>query len=302
MPKYSRFLPRERSLALRLRGSLRREKQQIPAKDRQGACVNPQAAGTMFLPVSQEYLNKGVTMSLKNWIISTCVVVFTSSAVPLLAEQGAVLRTITVIGEADVSAPPDKAVITLGARHSAASAADALAKTSEAVEAILLRMKALGIDSKDMQTASLNLNPLWRERSRDDDGATLPPVGFEAYNTVSVTLRDLGMLGDVLDQVTREGANSFSGFQFGLIDPGPVQDAARKGAVSEARRKAELYAAAAGVSLGEVVLITEELNGGGGGFPSPMMEMSSVRSSPVPIAQGEVSQRASVKVIFAIAE
>ena len=241
-------------------------------------------------------------MSLKNWVISLCFVFGVSMALPALAQNASPLRTIVVIGDAQISARPDKAVITLGARHSAKSAADALAKTSEAVRAILSRMEKMGIDSKDMQTSSLNLNPVWQQSSRGENGEPLPPIGFEAFNTVQVTLRDLTKLGDVLDSVTREGANSFSGFRFGLIDPSPVQDEARKGAVAEARRKAELYAAASGVTLGDVLLITEELGSGSGGFPPPMMEMSAARSSSVPIAQGEVIQSASVKVIFAIAQ
>jgi len=205
-----------------------------------------------------------------------------------------------VTGQGQASAPPDKAVITLGARHSAKSAAEALAKTSDAVEAILSRMAKLGVDSKDIQTASLNLNPIWAKDRRYDDGEIVPPVGFEASNQVRVTLLDLDKLGDVLDQVTQEGANSFSGFRFGLIDPQPVLDQARVDAVSDARRKAEIYATAAGVTLGEVVTISED--SGGGGYQPPMMEMASVRSKSVPIAQGEVKQNASIRIVFSIAE
>ncbi len=162
-------------------------------------------------------------------------------------------------------------------------------------------MEDMGVESKDMQTSALSLNPVWGKSSRYEDGEVIPPIGFEAANTVHVTLRDLDKLGAVLDQVARDGANSFSGFRFGLSDPQPVQDAARKAAVKDARRKAELYAAAAGVSLGSVVLITEDTNGGGG-YPPPVMELASSRSGAVPIAQGEVTQRASVKIVFAIAE
>ena len=240
-------------------------------------------------------------MSLKNWLFFPVIALCATVAAPLAALDDVVARRIVVIGEGRVSAPPDKAVITLGARHSAKTAADALAQTNEAVAAILSRMAELGIDGRDMQTSSLNLNPIWGKSSRYEDGEVVPPIGFEASNSISVTLRDLDQLGGVLDQVTQEGANAFSGFRFGLIDPVPVQDEARKVAIIDARRKAELFAAAAGVTLGQVVLITEDLNGGGG-FQPPMMEMSAVRSSSVPIAQGEVSQQVSLKIVFSIAE
>lgn len=238
-------------------------------------------------------------MSLKNW---TFLIVFAAStvlALPALAQSQGISRSVTVIGSAQISAPPDKAVITLGARHTAKSAADALTQTNDAVAAILSRMEEMGVEKRDIQTSSLSLNPVWRQGQRyDDAGTSLAPVGFEASNTVTVTLRDLTSLGAVLDRVARDGANSFSGFRFGLIDPQPMQDRAREAAVQDARRKAELYALSAGVSLGDVLLITEELGGGGSGFPPPVMEMSASRSGSVPIAQGEVSQSARVKIIF----
>lgn len=240
-------------------------------------------------------------MPLKNWIFVLFLALGANHATLVAAQTQAPMRTIVVIGNGSVSAAPDKAVISLGARHAAKSAADALAKTNEAVAAILLRMDAMGVDSKDMQTSSLNLRPVWRENSRDENGEMIPPVGFEASNLLQVTLRDLDKLGDVLDQVTRDGANSFSGFRLGLIDPSPILDQARMAAISEARRRAELYATAAGITLGDILLITEDLSDGGG-MPAPMMEMSMSRSSSVPIAQGEVSQSARVKVVFAIAE
>lgn len=238
-------------------------------------------------------------MSLKNWVFSICIAASSLSVQALSADESTPSAQLVVIGEAQVSTQPDKAVITLGARHSAKNAADALSKTNDAVAAILSRMTKMGVDSKDMQTSSLNLNPIWGKSSRYEDGEFVPPIGFEASNTVHVTIRDLSKLGEVLDKVARDGANSFSGFRFGLIDPQPAQDEARKGAILDARRKGELYAAAAGVTLGEVLLITEDLNGGSG-FPPPVMEMAAARSGGVPIAQGDVTQSASVKVIFAI--
>lgn len=233
-------------------------------------------------------------MSLKNWVF---LVIFALAA-PLHADETSALRQIVVIGEGSASAAPDKAVITLGARHRAKSASEALAETSAAVTAILSRMTQMGIDPKDMQTSQLSLNPVWDHSKRYEDGEQPEPVGFEAANTVRVTLRDLDQLGQVLDQVARDGANSFSGFHFGLIDSQPVQDAARRDAVADARRKAELYAEAAGVDLGDILLLTEEM--GGARFDPPMAEMAVARSAPVPVAQGEITQNARVKIVFSL--
>jgi uncharacterized protein YggE len=240
-------------------------------------------------------------MSLKNWVFSLGLMTGLAFSLPLGAQETDAQGRIVVVGEGQVSAAPDKAVITLGARHSAQNAAVALEKTNMAVQAILSRMKELGVDPADMQTSSLSLNPIWGKTRSYENGDIAAPKGFEASNTVQVTLRDLERLGEVLDQVAEEGANSFSGFRFGVIDPQPLLDAARKAAVSDARRKAELYALAAGVSLGKVVLISEDTSSGAG-YPAPVMEMAMSRAGGVPIAQGEVTQSARIKLVFELNE
>ena len=150
-----------------------------------------------------------------------------------------------------------------------------------------------------MQTSSLSLRPVWGDYARDEQGVALPPIGFEASNQIRATLRDLDALGALLDQVARDGANAFSGFRFGLSDSAPFEAQARTRAIEDARAKAEQYARDAGVTLGDVVLITEELGGGGGDFGPPVMEMAAARSAPVPVAAGEITLSHTIKVVFA---
>lgn len=232
-------------------------------------------------------------------LISTILFIF--STLGALAEQDAPTARITVIGSGAVSAAPDQAVITLGARHFGKSAAEALAQTSKDTAAILSRLQSAGVPPSDMQTSSLSLNPVWGEYRRSEDGAPLPPVGFEASNQVTATLNDLSGLGELLDLVAQDGANSFSGFRFGLSDPAPYEAQARTAAIADARAKAAQYARDAGLTLGAVVLITEEM-GGGNDFPPPIMEMAAARSAPVPVAAGEITISRSIKVIFSAGE
>lgn len=218
------------------------------------------------------------------------------SAMAQTAVEGA---RLVVIGSGAASAAPDQAIISLGARHFGKTATEALSQTSTDTAAILARLQAAGVAAQDMQTASLNLRPVWDEYARDKAGEPLPPTGFEASNQITATLRDLGNLGSLLDQVAREGANALSGFRFGIADQTPLEAEARSAAIADARMKAEQYARDAGVTLGGLVLITEQL-GGGGDFGPPVMEMAAARSAPVPIAAGEITVRRSVKVIFEI--
>ncbi len=225
---------------------------------------------------------------MRIWVVvaALCLVL------PAWAEDSGPGR-MTVTGEGSVDSVPDMATITLGVTAEARAAADAMRETSQATAAVLQRLAAAGIEPRDLRTRDLSLSPVWDNRN---SSARPKIVGFEARNTVVVRVRDLDGLGGVLDEVIESGANLFQGLSFGLQDPGPALDEARRQAVAEARRKAVLYAEAAGLELGAVLEFNES-----SGSPRPVMMMErAAMASPVPIAAGEVSTRASVTMVFAI--
>lgn len=206
--------------------------------------------------------------------------------------------TITVAGEGQVSRAPDMATITLAVTGDGATGAAAMAKVATGLTGVLARLKGEGIEDRDVQTSGLTLSPRWDE---PQPGSTRPPkiVGFVASSSVSVRVRALDHLGSVIDGVVSDGANGFSGLSFGLADPAPAQDDARKAAVTDAIHKAQLYAAAAGVKLGAVMTISDQ-SVSTGPYPvaAPMMM---AKSAPMPVAQGEIELDASVAMVFAIA-
>jgi uncharacterized protein YggE len=120
-----------------------------------------------------------------------------------------------------------------------------------------------------------------------------------ASNVVTIRARDLDRLGALLDAVVTTGANQLNSLTFGLSDPQPATDEARKRAVADARARAALYAEAAGVALGPILSITE---GGGYQPPQPMYRRELAMDAGVPVAGGEVSVSASVTITYAIGE
>lgn len=207
----------------------------------------------------------------------------------MAAETG---PTITVTGRGEVAAAPDMATITLGVTSQARTAGDAMAEASAAAAAILKELEAAGIAPRDMQTSELSVDPVWSNRTGNGEAPRIE--GFVARNTLRVRVRDLDRLGAVLDDVLRVGANTFRGLSFGLQEPEPLADRARAAAVADAQRKAALMAGAAGVALGPVLSISEA----GGAAPVPMM-LESARAA-IPVAAGEVSQTATVTMVFAL--
>lgn len=218
-------------------------------------------------------------------------------ALPGLALAEVAPATITVTGEGTVTAAPDLATISLGVTTQGATAAEAMAANTAALTAVLDRVKAAGVEGRDIQTSTLNLNPNWAH----GDGSSMPKIqGYVATNVVQIRVRDLGGLGFVLDAAITDGANTLNGISFGLAEPEPALDEARKAAVAAAKARAELLTGAAGVGLGRIVSISE-----GGGYmpPAPMFRMeAAMADAPVPVEGGEVGVTANVTITWEIAQ
>jgi uncharacterized protein len=212
---------------------------------------------------------------------------------PTYAEE-APIRTISVTGTGTIEAVPDMATLMIGVNTQGATAAEALGANTTATEAVIARLTASGIGARDMQTSNLMVNPNWTGY----DSSTPTISGYVASNMLTVRVRALDTTGAVLDAAVTDGANTLNGLTFGLADPEPAYNEARKEAVADAKAKAELLAAAAGVSLGQVLSISDQ---GAMTDPAPMYR-DAVSAAPVPVVGGELGLVANVSVTFAIAE
>ncbi|NNE79847.1 MAG: SIMPL domain-containing protein [Silicimonas sp.] len=212
-----------------------------------------------------------------------------------LAAKAEEIREIIVTGEGRVSTEPDMAVISLGVTREARTASEAMKDANVAVAKVLEDVEKAGVLPRDVQTASISLSPRW-----DHSKNNAPPqvTGYVASNTLSVRVRDLDLLGGLLDTVVGSGANTMNGLGFRVADPRPLEDEARVAAVNDARAKAGLLAEAGGARLGPVRTITE------GAVQVPGMPIAQGRmmmeSSAVPVATGEIDIRVSVTVVFSI--
>jgi hypothetical protein len=223
----------------------------------------------------------------------TAALVLTS---PAFAGDQAMPRTISLSGHGEVRLAPDVAIVNLGVASQAAVAKDALAANTTAMQAVFAALKAAGIADKDVQTSNFMVQPRY---NFNNEGKAPTLIGYEVSNSVTVTVRKLDTLGSVLDAVVQSGSNQINGIQFDVSQPEAALDEARKLAVADAKRKAEIYVAAANVKLGSVLSVAE------GTFappPQPMMRttMKMDAAAPVPIAQGEQTLAVDVNVVWEI--
>jgi uncharacterized protein YggE len=206
-----------------------------------------------------------------------------------LGAAEAVQRHISVSGRGVVQVAPDMADITLGVQHQAKTAREAMRATSDALSAVIEGVQSFGVAENDIQTTGLSLNPVYERRDNSNQAPRL--VGFSASNMITIKVRDLDRLGALLDRVITVGATNFRGLNFGLADRSAALDTARRKAVADALARAQLYAQAAGVELGEVLSISES-----GSQPvfSRRMEVQTLAMDSVPIAPGELTISASI--------
>jgi uncharacterized protein len=207
-------------------------------------------------------------------------------------------RTISISGHGEVRGTPDVASITMGVTSQAETAGAALAANTKAMQVLLATLKAAGIADKDMATSNFSVNPRYDYGKAGDQ----PPkvVGYDVNNSVTIVVRKLDMLGALLDQAVTAGSNQIQGISFSISKPDPMLDEARKLAVADARRKAELYAAAIGAGLGDVVSIGEGANYQP---PMPMVTFNRAEKAAgdaVPIAQGEQALAIDVSMTWVL--
>lgn len=202
-------------------------------------------------------------------------------------------RRITVVGRGEVMAVPDMAVMSIGVETEAKTPSEALSENASRMTAVMAKLKEAGIADKDLQTSQLGIWPIYDNQPHHETPMT---IGYRASNRLSVTLRKIERIGEVLDQAVGDGANTVNGPSFSVAEPEPLYQSARDAAVADAVAKAERYAAAAKVELGAVISIDEA--GGGPVFTRQIRAEAMAVSTPV--AAGESSFSASVTMVFAI--
>jgi uncharacterized protein len=219
------------------------------------------------------------------------------AAAPSLAEEAKLVRSISISGHGETRAVPDLAVISVGVTTQSLTAREALDGNTKAMTALMETLKGAGVEAKDMATSNFSVGPRYDYGNNNAQ----PPkvVGYDVNNMLTVTLRNIDTLGTVLDQAVSAGSNTINGITFSVSKPEAALDDARKAAVLDARRKAEIYASAGSFKLGDIISLTE-----GEAYQPPMQYMAKAARSEsagdVPIAQGEQSLSVDVNITYTI--
>jgi len=221
-----------------------------------------------------------------------------AQSTPSVAAQteGESVRTIQVSGEGQVQAEPDMAIVRLGVQTEADTAEEALAANNEEMTAVISITLEAEIDENDIRTEGFNLQPVY-ESGNNNQPREL--VGYRVSNIVRITVRDLTMLGQLLDTAVAAGSNNIQGIQFQISDRAALEAAAREAAMMNAQEKAEQLTDLAGAALGPVHTILETSSV----RPVAFSVADEAAAAPgVPIQAGTQTIQASVQVTWEIEE
>ena len=232
-------------------------------------------------------------------LLATLVALSAGAAAAQAQVDAPVDRRISVVGEGVVRGRPDMAMLNAGVVSEARTAGEALSANNAAMTRILDAMRAAGIESRDLQTANFSVEPRYSQPPPNYDGTqpfTPQIIGYAVRNEVTVRIRDLARTGEILDQVITLGANSITGPTFAAAEPAELEDQARRAAMRDAIGKAELYAQAAGLALGPIVRIEENVTQWPQPVPMGAMAREAAQDASVPIEGGELTYHAQVSV------
>jgi hypothetical protein len=190
---------------------------------------------------------------------------------------------------------PDLAVVALSVTVEGKKPGPARDEANRRASAILTRLRELGLPDADVQAPSLVVHPKY-DYSRGGSKVT----GFEAARPMTIRLRDVDLLGTILDELVDGGATRVLGTSMELADQDAASCEALAGAMAAARGRAEVLALAAGVSLGDPLRIEEEVGGMAVPRGMPMLRAAATEAAPTEIAVGEVEITARVRAWFAI--
>ncbi len=204
---------------------------------------------------------------------------------------------IIVTGEGEAAVPPDMALLSLSVMREARTAREALDANNAAMAEVIAAIKLFGIADRDLQTSGIQINPRYNYTNKPDGTQDAELVAYQVTNTLSVRVRDLVKTGEILDKAVSLGVNQGGHIIFANDDPTGVLSEARRKAVADAMAKARTLSSAAGVQLGRVIEISDQI------FSAPPIPFEAktfdrAAAASVPVQSGENAYRVQVNMTF----
>jgi len=206
-------------------------------------------------------------------------------------------RNLSVTGTGSAFLTPDVVIVTLGVQTQGTNIGDTVAANNRAAAQVLSAVTSLGVAAEDVQTTYFSVST---QPKYDEFGNPTDQVTYWVDNTVTVSLRDTAQLGNLLQTALASGANSVQGVNYTVDNPDAALSDARSEAMADARRQAEQLAAGAGLTLGEILSLSESGPSYGVLFSASSVGKGGAAAGQVPTAPGTLEYQVQLYVSFAL--
>ena len=215
--------------------------------------------------------------------------------------RSALQARVVVVGEGNVTVAPDYARIRSGVMSEAKTVKQASDSNAKLMTNVITTLADAGIAKKDIQTSQFLIEPIYTSQSKLSGSVDSKLSGYRVSNQVNVTIHQISQVAENLDRLVNAGATDAGNVAFLVSDREKALDQAREAAIADARHAADLFAHAAGVTLGRVASITESSDFAPMSGIEGRLKQGSTAPAP-PIEPGEVTITARVTVGFDIAQ
>jgi len=227
--------------------------------------------------------------------LSTTAVAAAAQPATQPPREAASFETVSVTGTGRVTLTPDRFSFNVGVQTQAPSVEDAVNQNNTKVAAVIAALKKGGATDAEIRTTGFSIYP-----QQDFSQGQVPRIlGYQVTNNITVSRKQIGDAGRLLQAAISAGVNQASGIRFEVSDPRRGRDEGLKAAFDDARGKASVLAAAAGRTLGRALSITE------GGAAEPPRPMPGIRTmamqakvSEVPVEGGSQDLSFTVSAVF----
>ena len=185
-------------------------------------------------------------------------------------------QTIAFDGSGKVVGNPDIATVDMGMTTEDTSAQNALKTNNTKMNALIATLKTVGVASADIQTSRFNVYPNY-----DYSNSKQTIISYTADQGVTVKIRNLDAISQVLDVAGESGANNVSGLNFTIDNPEALQASAREKAIADAMSKAETLSKELGIKFTKIVNFSES---NGGVSPMPLMSYDKASAGGASVA------------------
>jgi len=189
-------------------------------------------------------------------------------------------QTVSFIGEGKVKATPDTAKVEIGLITEGKNSISIQNENSSKMNAVIKFLKEQKISGEDIKTSAYSLSPKYEYNKGK---STL--VGYILNQALTVTVRDLNKIGEILDGAVSNGANQINSISLFVDKPEDLKNKAREAAVKQAKEQALATSKVAGFSLGRLVGFSENTLGQAPVYRT--MEMGGGASAAAPAPQIE---------------